>query len=107
MLHVTRKGVLAILISELSLVLALCLLGNFFMLFCRLLFFFSKSTFSKNSLGILSVCQQSNSFNPDQVQHFVEPGLGSNCMQRLSSVGKELNRSTVLPAKSDSDIMFC
>ena len=27
----------------------------------------------------------SNSFDPDQVRHFVGPGLGPNCLQRLSA----------------------
>ena len=31
----------------------------------------------------------SNSLDPDQAQHFVEPDLGPNCLQGLSA-GKEL-----------------
>ena len=30
----------------------------------------------------------SNSMDPDQAQHFVEPDLGTNCFQRLSADGK-------------------
>ena len=35
----------------------------------------------------------SNSLDPDQARHFVGPGLGPNCLQRLSAdiAGKELN----------------
>ena len=27
----------------------------------------------------------SNNLDPDQAQHFIEPDLGPNCLQRLSS----------------------
>ena len=58
--------------------------------FCRLLIFFSKSTFLKNLF-----CDVSNSLDPDQARHFVGPDLGLNCLQRLSEdgiiVGSELN----------------
>ena len=37
---------------------------------------FSKSTFS-NTIGV------SNSLDPDQDRHSVDPDLGSNCLQRL------------------------
>ena len=35
----------------------------------------------------------SNSLDQDQARHFVEPGLGPNCLQRLSEdiAGKKLN----------------
>ena len=52
---------------------------SLFMPFCKLLiFFFSKSSFSK----ILSV---SNSLDPNHARRFVGPDLGTNCLQRLSA----------------------
>ena len=72
-------------------------LGNFacFFVVCR---FFSKSTFLKNSFSNFNTntIRVSNSLDPDQAQHFVEPHLGPNCLQKLSAddtsslVGKEL-----------------
>ena len=53
------------------------------MLFCRLLGFFSKSTFSKNSLR--NAIRVSNSLDPDQARQNVWPGLGPNCLQSLSA----------------------
>ena len=43
----------------------------------------------------------SNSLDPDQVQHFVGPEVGSNCLQRLSAdkEGKEL--------KDANNLGFC
>ena len=63
--------------------LLLCLLGNFsyFFAVCGF-FFFSKFFFPNFFSGIPSV---SNSLDPDQARHFVEPGLGPNCLQRLSA----------------------
>ena len=53
---------------------------------------FCFSTFLKNSSR--NTIRVSNSFDPDQDQHFVRPDLGSNCLQRLISrrlsVRKEL-----------------
>ena len=46
-------------------------------------FLFSKSTFSKNSS--MNTIRVSNSLDPDQARHFVEPDLGPNCLQRLSA----------------------
>ena len=45
--------------------------------------FFSKSTFSNNS--IRNTIRVSNSLDPDQTRHFVGPDLGPNCLQRLSA----------------------
>ena len=45
----------------------------------------------------------SNSFDPDQAQHFVRPDLGTNCLQRLSGYqqmilgGKDLNMREIDP----------
>ena len=50
-----------------------------------------------NTLGV------SNRLDPHQVRRFIGPGLGRNCLQRLSAD----DTTTVLPAKSDSDVMFC
>ena len=51
------------------------------MLFCCLLLFFSKSTFSKNSFrNTISV---SNRLDPDQAQCFVSPDLGPISLPRL------------------------
>ena len=62
----------------------LCLLGNFCMLFCRLLIF-SKNPF-RNTIRV------SNRLDPDQARHFVEPDLGPNCLQRLSADGTSRQR---------------
>ena len=44
-------------------------------------------------LDFFTTIRVSNSLDPDQARHFVGPGLGQNCLQRLSAdiVGKELN----------------
>ena len=62
--------------------LTLCLLGNFscFFVIC---WFFSKSTFLKNSFR--NTIRVSNSLDPDQARHFVGPDLGPNCLQKLSA----------------------
>ena len=49
--------------------------GNFFMLFCRLLFFFK----------IKSNIRVSNSMDTDQARHFVGPDLGHKCLQKLKT----------------------
>ena len=68
--------------------LTLCLLVNF-PCFCRLLIFFSKSTFPKNSFRV------SNSLDPDQAEHFVGPDLGPNSLQRL--LADDTSRQRVNP----------
>ena len=45
--------------------------------FCRLLIFFSKSTFAKNISG-------TNSLDPGEARHFVGPTLDPNCLHWLS-----------------------
>ena len=62
--------------------------GKLFMLF-YVCWLFSKSTFSKNSLR--NTIRVSNSFDPDQTRHFVGPGLGLNCLQRLSADDTNFN----------------
>ena len=52
-------------------------------LFCRLLIFFSKSTFSKNYFR--NTIRVSNSLDTDQIRRFVGPNLGPNCLQRLTA----------------------
>ena len=44
-------------------------------------------------LDFFNTIRVSNSLDPDQARHFVDPNLGSKCFQRLSAniVGKELN----------------
>ena len=61
--------------------LTLCLLGNFscFFVVC---WFFSKSTFTKNSFR--NTIRVSNISDPDQASRFVRPDLGPNCLQMLS-----------------------
>ena len=44
--------------------------------------FFQNPLFQNILSGIPSV---SNSLDPDQAQYYVEPDLGSNCLQRLSA----------------------
>ena len=48
---------------------------------CR---FFFKVSVLKKSFG--NIVRVSNSLDPDQAQHVVEPGLGLNCLQRLSNL---------------------
>ena len=62
--------------------LTLCPLGNFscFFVVC---WFFSKSTFSKNSFR--NTYRVSNRLDPDQAWHYVRPDLGQNCLQKLSA----------------------
>ena len=67
------------------------MLGKF-LFFCPLLIFFSKSSFSKNYFE--STIRLSNSFDPDQVRHFIGPDLGPNCLQRLSANGTSYPLST-------------
>ena len=61
---------------------ALCILDIFAYLFCRLMIF-SKSSFSK--ISFRNTVRLSNSVDPDQTVHFVEPDRGLNCFQRLSA----------------------
>ena len=56
--------------------------GKFFV-FRRLLIFFSKSTFSKNSFRNTIIV--SNSLDPDQARHYVGPDLVLNCLQKISA----------------------
>ena len=46
-------------------------------------FIISKSTFLEISSS--NTFRVSNSLDPDQARHFVGPGLGPNCLQRLSA----------------------
>ena len=59
--------------------LTLCMLGNF-QPFCHLIFssssFFSQKILSGVKIGSV------NSFDPDQPQHFVDPGLDPNICRR-------------------------
>ena len=64
--------------------LTFCLLGNFACCFV-VCWFFSKSTFSKNSFR--RTIRVSNSLDPDQARHFVWPDLDPNYLQRLSADG--------------------
>ena len=60
-------------------------------MFCRLLIFFSKSTFSKYSFG--NTIRVSNSLDPDQARHFVGPHLGRavcQSYQQMTLVGEDL-----------------
>ena len=61
--------------------LTLCLLIDYYNVFV-LCWFFSKSTFSKNTFR--NIIRVSISLDPDVTWHFVGPDLGSNCLQRLS-----------------------
>ena len=50
---------------------------------------FSKLTFSKNSFrNTIVLIRISNSLDPDQDLHSVNPDLGPNCVQRLSADDK-------------------
>ena len=68
------------------------------MLFCCLLIFFLKSTFSKNSFR--NDFEVSNSLDPDQARNFVGPDLGPNFLQRLSA--DDIRRQRVDIVRSQS-----
>ena len=53
---------------------------------CRLLTFFFKINFTKNSFR--NTIRVSNGLDPDQDRHFVGPDLGPNYLQRLSADDK-------------------
>ena len=55
------------------------MLGKFACFLSSAVFFFSKSTFSKNSFR--NVMKVSNSMDPDLARRFVGPDLGPNCLQ--------------------------
>ena len=55
------------------------------MLRCRLLVFFSKTAFFKNSLR--NNIRVSNSLDPNQTRQLVGPDLGPNFLPRLSADG--------------------
>ena len=57
--------------------------GNFCCLLITFAISLEKSTFSKKKFR--DTFRYSNSLDPDQAQHFVEPDLGPNCWQRLSA----------------------
>ena len=56
--------------------------------------FFFKLRFSKYSFR--NKTRVSNGFNPDQAQHCVGPGLGPNCLQRLSADNASRQRATIV-----------
>ena len=56
-----------------------------FIRFCRLLFVFQNYFFSKKKNLLRIIIRVSNSFDPDQVQRFVRPDLGQNCLLKLSA----------------------
>ena len=56
------------------------------MIFFLLPIFFKINSLRKNSFR--KSIRVSNSLNPDQARHFVEPDLESNCLQRLSADDK-------------------
>ena len=66
--------------------LTLCMLGNFacFFVVCGLFLTssFLKKNHSENTIRV------SKSLAPDKAQYFVSPGLGPNCLQRLSADDK-------------------
>ena len=55
---------------------------KFCMLFCHLQIFF-KRLFKKNSFR--NTITVSNSLDPDQARRSLGPGLGPNCLQKLSA----------------------
>ena len=55
--------------------------------------FFSKLTFSKNS--IRNTISVANSLDPDQARHYVGPDLGPNCLQWLSADGTSRQRVNI------------
>ena len=57
--------------------------GNIFMFFFVVCWFFSKSTFLKNSSR--NTIRVSNSLDLDHAQQYVGPDLGPNCLQKLST----------------------
>ena len=60
----------------------LCILGSWVIFACFFAdHFFKTNFFQKNSFR--NTTRMSNSLDPDQAQHFVEPDLGLNCLQKL------------------------
>ena len=60
------------------------MLGNIVCFLSSADFYFQKLNFSKKHL-FRNTIKLSNSLDPDQAQHFVEPDLGLNSLQRLSA----------------------
>ena len=58
--------------------------------YCRLLFFFSKTNFSKNSFR--NSVRVSNKLDPYQARRYVGSDLGPNCLQMLSADGTSRQR---------------
>ena len=75
-------------VIHLFMVITLGMLGNFHAFLSS--DFFSKLTFSKTAFR--NTIRVSNGLDPNQNQHFVNPDLGPNCLQRLSAnkASKEL-----------------
>ena len=63
--------------------LTLCIMGNCLCFLSSAVFFFKKQLFRKNYFR--KTIRVSNSLDPDQVRHFVGPGLDPNCLQKLSA----------------------
>ena len=82
-------------------------LGNFacFIVFC---WFFSKSTFSKNSFR--NTFRVSSKLDTDQSRHFVGPDLGPNYLQRLTAddTSRQIwNLSDKRPTKAQTRLRNC
>ena len=75
-------------------------MGNFFMLLLSSAdFFFQIKTFPKMTLSG-TLIRELNCLDPDQDRHYVGPGLGPNCLQRLSAEDNshlEQERATIKP----------
>ena len=81
------------------------------MLHCRLLIIFQNPFFRKILSGIPFECE--NSLGLDQDQHFVQPDLGPNCLQKLSEddtrrhrVKSQTNKN-LLQQKSNASKCVC
>ena len=76
-----------------------CFFSRFLFVVCC----FFLNTFSKNCF--MNAIRVVNSLDPDQARHFVGPDLGLNCLRKLST-DTNRQRVTVVPSKSDSDLIL-
>ena len=65
------------------------MLGNFSCFCCRLLTFFSKSTFSQNSFK--NIIRVADGWDPDQDRLFVGPEQGPNCLHLKVSSRRQIS----------------
>ena len=77
-----------------SIILTLCMLGNFACFLSYAEFFF-QNIFLRKIISGMYIIRVSNSLDTDQVRRFVGPDLCPNCLQRFSADG--ISRQIVEP----------